>query len=245
MVYGNECFRSCTLAPAHPDICKANTAQKYFYAPIYFILRGYSSAQAGLRLTPYAIGISIGSLGAGLTINATGKYYVLGQSVMLIFVLGVLSICTFSPTTPLFPQFFDFFMVGTGYGGTLTVSLLALIASVDRSEQAVITSANYAFRSTGSTIGTTIGSAIFQNVLVRKLRVHLGSGGEVEGIIQRLRERFDEFDKLPEVWKEKAALAYMDALHAVFWTAFGLGVLAFVCYMYVREHTLHKTLDRK
>ncbi|KAG0644784.1 major facilitator superfamily-domain-containing protein [Tuber brumale] len=217
----------------------------YFYAPIYFILRGYSPTQAGLRLAPFATGISIGSLGAGLITNATGKYYILGQTVMLIFVLGVLSICTFGLTTPLFPQFFNFFMVGSGYGGTLTVTLLALISSVDRSEQAVITSANYAFRSTGSTIGTTIGSAVFQNVLVRQLRVHLGSGEEVEGIIQRLRERFDEFDKLPEVWKGKAALAYMDALHAVFWTAFGLGILAFVCCAHLREHTLHKTLDRK
>ncbi|RPA96842.1 MFS general substrate transporter [Choiromyces venosus 120613-1] len=217
----------------------------YFYAPIYFILRGYSSAQAGLRLAPFAVGISIGSLGTGLTINATGKYYLLGQSVMLTFVLGVLSVCTFTLTTPIFPQFFYFFMVGTGYGGALTVALLALISAVDRSEQAVITSASYAFRSTGSTIGTTVGSAIFQNVLVKQLHVHLGSGGEAEGIIQKLRERFDEFEKLPEVWKGKAALAYMDALHAVFWTAFGLGVLAFVCCAYIREHTLHRTLDRK
>ncbi|CUS08350.1 unnamed protein product [Tuber aestivum] len=217
----------------------------YFYTPIYFILRGYSTAQAGLRLAPFAIGISIGSLGAGLIINATGKYYILGQTVMLTFVLGVLSICAFSLTTPLFPQFFNLFMVGSGYGGTLTVALLALISSVDHSEQAVITSANYAFRSTGSTIGTTISSSIFQNVLVRQLRAHLGSGEDAEAIIRRLRERFDEFDKLSEVWKGKAALAYMDALHAVFWTALGLGVLAFVCYTQVREHKLHKTLDRK
>ncbi|CUS13266.1 unnamed protein product [Tuber aestivum] len=195
-----------------------------------FTPSGYSTTQASLRLTPFAIGTSIGSLEAGLIINATGKYNTLGQTVMLTFVQGVLPVCAFRLTTPLFPQLFNFFMAGSGYGGTLTVTLLVLIFSADHSEHAVITSATYEFRSKGSTIGTTIGSSIFRNVL---------------GLIWRLREMFDEFDRLSEVWKGKAAFAYMDALHTVLWAELELGVLAFQCYTQEREHTQHKTLDRK
>ncbi|CUS11654.1 unnamed protein product [Tuber aestivum] len=208
-------------------------------------IREKKPEEASLRLTPFAIGTSTGSLEAGPIINATRKYYILGQTVMLKLVQGVLPICAFRLTTPLFPNFFNLFTAGAGYGGTLTVALLALISSADHSELAAITSANYELRSKGSTIGTTVGSSIFRNVLVRQLRVHLGSEKEGEGIIRRLRERFDEFDRLSEVWKGKAALEYMDALHAVLWTAPELGVLAFQYYTQARQRAQHKTLDRK
>merc|ERR1712093_239022 len=52
------------------------------------------------------------------------------------------------------------FLIGLGYGGMLTVTLLAVISAVDHEHQAVITSATYAFRSTGSSIGVTIASAV-------------------------------------------------------------------------------------
>ena len=47
----------------------------------------------------------------------------------------------------------------------LTIMLLAMIAVVDHKEHALVTSASYTFRSTGSTIGITVASAVFQNVL--------------------------------------------------------------------------------
>lgn len=209
------------------------------------MLRGQSSTEAGLRLTPFAVGISLGSLSTGIIINKSGRYYLMGMLCMGAFVAGLLSICTFSLTTPVFPQFFNFFVFGIGYGGTLTVTLLALVAAVDRKDQAVATSASYAFRSTGSTIGAAVGSAIFQNVLARQLRAHLGDSDEAAEVIRKVRERFDEFAGLPERWKGLVALAYMDALHAVFWSALALGVAAMICCAFLRENVLHRTLDRK
>ncbi|CUS11821.1 unnamed protein product [Tuber aestivum] len=177
---------------------------EWWYAnePVIPVRLGYSTAQASLRLTPFAIATSIGSLEAGLIINATGRYYILGQTVMLTFVQGVLPICAFSLTIPLFSQFSNLFMAGSGYGGTLTVAPLGLISLADHSERAVITSANYAFRSKGSTIGITIGSSIFRNV--EAIARAFGSGEEADGILRRLRERFDEFDGLFESEKSEA-----------------------------------------
>jgi MFS family permease len=178
-------------------------------------------------------------------VNKSGRYYFLSTLCTCTFAAGALAISTFSLTTPVFPQFFNFFVLGCGYGGTLTVTLLAIVSAVGRSHQAVATSASFAFRSTGSTFGATIGSAVFQNVLVRRLGAHLGNGDEAADIIRKVRERFEEFEGLPERWKGLVALAYMDALHAVFWTSLGLGIAAVFCCAFMRENVLHKTLDRK
>lgn len=247
LVHGNECLFSGKYTSR--SRCCALVINilvlQYFYCPIYFMVRGQSSTDAGLRLTPFAAGISVGSLVVGLIMNKTGHYYILGLFTMLVFNLGVASICTFTLTTPLFPQFFNFFVFGAGYSGCLTVTLLALIAAVGRSQQAVATSANYAFRSTGSTIGATIGSAIFQNVLKRKLLVYLGDGKEARKIIDRVREKFDAIDNIPPEYIGRVKDAYMDALHAVFYASLAMGICAMIASSLMREHKLHSTLDRK
>lgn len=209
------------------------------------MVRGQSSTDAGLRLTPFAGGISIGSLAAGIAMNKTGQYYKLGLLTMVVFNAGVASICTFTLATPLFPQFFNFFVFGAGYAGALTVTLLALIAAVGRSQQAVATSANYAFRSTGSTIGATVGSAIFQNILKRRLVEYLGDGEEAKKIISRVREKFDAIDSIPPEYTGRVKDAYMDALHAVFYASLAMGFCAMIACSLMREHKLHSTLDRK
>lgn len=208
------------------------------------MVRGQSSTDAGLRLTPFAAGISVGSLSTGIAMNRTGHYYKLGLLAMFVYNSGVAAICTFNLNTPLFPQFFNFFVFGCGYGGVLTVTLLALIAAVGRKDQAVITSASYAFRSTGSTIGATVGSAIFQNVLKKRLVAYLGNSEEARRIIGLVRERFDAIDSIPGEYVGRVRGAYMDALHAVFYASLGMGILAMVCAAWMREHKLHKTLDR-
>ncbi|KAL7266748.1 hypothetical protein RUND412_010687 [Rhizina undulata] len=217
----------------------------FFYCPIYFLLIGKSSTASGARLMPFAIGISIGSLSSGITMNKTGKYYLVGTLAMLLFNAGALSICLFTLQTPDFPQFFNFFLFGTGYGATLTVTLLALISAVDHSQQAVATSASYAFRATGSTIGATVGSAVFQNVVRRRLWEALGDSEEARKVIRSVLEDFDAVGRLEGVLKTKVEEAFMGALHAVFWVAFGFGVLALLCFLGVKENVLHKRLDRK
>ncbi|CUS11607.1 unnamed protein product [Tuber aestivum] len=141
-------------------------------------LGGYSTAQASVRLTPFTIATSIGSLEAGLIINATGKYYILGQTVTPTSVQGVLPICAFSLTIPLFSQLSNLFMAGSGYGGTLTIALLGLIS-----------------QRTTFHLPECVSEAIARA---------FGSGEEADGILERLGERFDEFDGLFESEKAEA-----------------------------------------
>ena len=216
----------------------------YFYAPIFFQLQGLSTTQAGARLIPQSIGGASGSLGSGLIMKSTGRYWWLNMGFQSIYVLALALICTFNLTTPLWPPLLYFFMGGIGFGGILTVTLLALIAAVEHKNQAVITSASYAFRSTGSTIGITIASAVYQNSLKVKLWDRFGHEEHAAEIIKRIRDNFDEIHTVPPSWREGVVDSYMESLSTVFVTATVMAVLGAIVSVFMREHVLHKNLAR-
>ncbi|KAI9733503.1 MAG: hypothetical protein M1818_007251 [Claussenomyces sp. TS43310] len=192
-----------------------------FYTPIYFQVKGLSTTQAGIRLIPQSVGASAGSLAAGLIMNRTGKYIISGLALMLALVTGTGLMSLLNFDSPEWPASVFLFLIGSGYGGMLTVTLLACISAVDHEHQAVITSATYAFRSTGSTIGVTVGSAVYQNVLKTKLWHKFGREEGAADVIRRIRDNFDELHHLPTGWKAGVLDSYEDALRALFLTALG------------------------
>jgi MFS family permease len=217
-----------------------------YYAPVYFQVLGYTPTQAGARLIPQSIGASIGSLGAGYIMRATGRYYILNIFIeSLLLISSALIAGTFDQNTATVPPYIYFFLAGVGYGGMLTVTLLALIAAVDHKYQAVVTSASYAFRSTGSTIGITIASAVFQNILKAQLWKRFGDRPDAAELIGRLRNSIGEVQRLPEELYEDAIKSYMWALKGVWFTMLGVATLGVVVSLGMREHVLHKNLARR
>ena len=112
-----------------------------FYVPLYLQVLGSSTTQAGLQILLSPIGVSIGSVSAGVIMKKTGRYTKLGISSLLILVLGIVLFCVQTEHSPFWLTGVAFFFVGAGYGAMLTTTLLACIAAVDHSQQAVITSA--------------------------------------------------------------------------------------------------------
>ncbi|KAI9782803.1 MAG: hypothetical protein M1839_004554 [Geoglossum umbratile] len=184
-----------------------------FYGPLYFqIVMNLSPAQSGVRLIPQSVGTALGSLGSGIIMRATGKYYWLNVGIESLFVLACLSMCTLALTTPAWLPFIYFSLSGISYGAMLTVNLTGLISAVDHEHQAVVTSASYTFRSTGSTIGITVASAIFQNVLKSQLWAKLGDRKGAAEILERVRGSVDEIKHLPTSWRVPVTDCYMTAL---------------------------------
>ncbi|KAF3389300.1 Multidrug resistance protein fnx1 [Penicillium rolfsii] len=216
-----------------------------FYLPVYFQVQGLSATAAGVRLIPQAIGTSIGSLGSGFVMRGTGRYKILNYAVMALQVLSAALICTLNLDTPVWLPFVYFFISGFAYGSMLTITLVALISAVDHEHHAVVTSASYAFRSTGSTIGITVASAVFQNILKTGLWSRFGERKHAAEIISRLRDSLDEVRKLPPDWIPGVLDAYMDSLRAVFVTLLGLTILGAAVSIAMREHTLHNNLSRR
>ena len=128
----------------------------------------------------------------------------------------------------------------------LTMTIVSMISAVSHEKQAVITAASYAFRSTGSTIGITLASAAFQNVLTHKLRAEYGNRPNSTSIIEHIKNSLDGVKHLPKGWDREVIFSfYMDAFRAAFLCGLGLAVLATVASLFLKEHTLHTKLSRR
>ncbi|KAG8532843.1 uncharacterized protein KY384_002721 [Bacidia gigantensis] len=216
-----------------------------YFAPIYFQIKGLSTTQAGIRLVPQSLGAAVGSISTGLIMRWTGRYYYLTAAIMLIFIVANVLVASFNLDTPLWVTIVALGMTGIGYAGMLTVTLIAFISAVAHEHQAVVTSASYAFRSTGSAIGITIASAVFQNLVSRNLQTAIGDRQGAADVIRRLKDNLEVIKHLPEGWKGDVQQAYMDSVRGVFLTTLGISVVGAAVSLLMREHTLYATLSRK
>lgn len=215
-----------------------------YYVPIFFQVEGSSPTAAGLFLLPQSVGTAMSSLTCGYIMKRTGKYRTLGLVVISFSTLGFVGLSTMTTETPTLPVLLYVFLVGAGYGGMLSVALLATVAAVTHDEQAVATSATYAFRSVGSTIGVTIASAVYQNLLQRGLHQRFDGREGSADAIKRILSSFDELKHLPEGWSKGVYESYAIALRGVFVTGLGLAALGLVAASFMGVHKLHNTMSR-
>jgi len=213
-----------------------------FFVPLYLQLLGNSPTQAGLRFIPQSVGTATGALCTGIIIRSTGNYRWLNIGTQSLLTTSTALFATMGQDTPSWCPFVYLAAYGLGFGSMLVVTLIALISSVDHQHQAVVTSASFAFRSTGSTIGLTICSVVFQNILRISLWSRLGHMKEADQIIDRIRESFDEIWRLDSALQPAVKESYMAALNAVFPThlRFRFGLSRFQFYN-ATKHIAYKS----
>ncbi|OAQ64857.1 MFS multidrug transporter [Pochonia chlamydosporia 170] len=216
-----------------------------FYVPMYLQVLGDSATDAGLRILPSPIGVSISSVLAGYIMKKTGRFVTLGVTSMVVVSVGIVLLTLMGREASVWLSSAAFFLVGGGYGAMLTTTLLACIAAVDHSQQAVVTSATYLARSLGGTVGITIGSAVYQNILKSRLWDRFGDQPNAAEEIRRIRDDLEALKHLPEGWYDGVIDSFMEAFRGVWLTMLGLAVAALICVSLMKHHTLHSTLDRR
>ncbi|KAI0129202.1 MFS general substrate transporter [Hypoxylon sp. NC0597] len=248
-------------------LCCMVNMMALFYTPIFMqSSRGSSATDSGLVILFSPIGICICSVGSGLIMKKTGRYDACRklerpnlspppfQIEMFILALGILAVSlqlasvviltTLNENSPEWPLMIAFLLLGSGQGAMLTTTLLACLAAVDHSHQATVTSATYAFRSVGGTVGITVASAIYQNVLKTQLWERFGDLPGAADEIRRIRDDLDELKHLPEGWHDGVIASFMEAFRSVWFTMLGLSILGLISVSLMKQHKLHSTLSR-
>jgi predicted MFS family arabinose efflux permease len=218
-----------------------------FYVPLYFQLRGCSSSQTGLRLLPEPIGGGFGSFMAGMIMRLSGRYGILKAFAFVLFLAGNTGFATVSMGTPSILTEIYLLVNGLGLGGILTVMLLALLSSVKHEHQAVATSIQYAFRSTGATIGISVSSFVFRQLLKSRIgQVTLSDGlasafrpGDLGDVLRRCnRSTQSGHGDCPRL-----IAGYMYALHGTFLLAMTFAMAGFLCAMFTKNYQLRTSFS--
>ncbi|WFD01888.1 hypothetical protein MOBT1_000568 [Malassezia obtusa] len=207
-----------------------------FNVPLYFTaIAGTTAADAGLHLIPNAVTASACSLGSGLIMGRTGRYRTMMLSAGALAVLGPLGMCCWDPArTSELGYWLTMPWGGAAFGSILTITLVALIASVDPRDMAPATGVTYLFRAVGSVLGISLSNALLQNGLKSSLRTH----GVPAEIAEQVRTNVGFLQQLTGVLRERAVQSYQDAMHGVFIWIAATGFCAFACLFFIEEKPL-------
>ena len=215
-----------------------------FYIPIYYRTLGVSTTRAGEALIPLGVFLPLGSLAAGIITSRTGRYKNVLTGALLLYLAGAIGSAMNTLTTPLWlPMVYVGFMA-FAMGCMLVVTLVAFTSAVEIYEQALVTSLSYIFRSTGSVMGTAIGSTVYQSALDHNLWARLGNMNKAADIIGSVKDSLDAIKELPEPLQMVVKNSYMQAFRATFSTTVGFAVIAIVSGLLVKQLKLHTTLLR-
>ncbi|KAF7973860.1 hypothetical protein HWV62_14066 [Athelia sp. TMB] len=218
----------------------ASAMTMIFQISLYYqAARGMSAVQVGLWLLPSIFAGVAGSLGGGLIMQASGKYYwltvagyasLLVGSIVVVLAAGVVG---HSLAWLVVGQFLS----SLGNGNGVTASLISLIANAGPQDQAIATAMSYLFRSLGSVVGLSIGSTLTQNALRASLHARL-SGPDADVIIDHVTESLNYIDTLPVGIRAIVRTSYEEAVHSAMWFAVALAVAAAVFSFFIKETPL-------
>ncbi|SCU77827.1 LAFA_0A03554g1_1 [Lachancea sp. 'fantastica'] len=254
LVVGNRTILSSSLTNW---FCTMAMFAAMYFMPIFWqAAYGLTPWDVGLRSISNFLGISIGSLGSGLYIKATGKYRTYSLVIYSLFVLGILTLflTTFHRDSLGYMEYFLMFLPGVGYATMLTVTLLALIASVDYSHQAQVTSIQYAFRATGSTFGVALAGLVYQTGLKYKLKTAVLGSSELLSKygVHKLEKWCQEiitdnlFDtSFDKTLQYKTTGSFMFGSQGAIGFALVMAILGLISSMFTREHFLHTSVPSR
>ncbi|KAK9366219.1 major facilitator superfamily domain-containing protein [Lipomyces kononenkoae] len=216
-----------------------------YYIAIYLIsVQNVSATKSGSSLIPHFVGDALGSLVVGYYMRHTGRYFNMTVLAAFCMVLGSLLLCFVDMNTSRLLVMVIVFVPGFAIGLYLTITLVALVAAVPREYQAVSTSIQFCFKGTGSTLGLSISTAVFQTVLATKLSSRI-TGPGAEEIISTVKGSIDQVKVLPAEVQDLVKQSYLDSVRAVMVTVTAMSIMCAGMSFLMKEHVLHDKARRK
>jgi EmrB/QacA subfamily drug resistance transporter len=209
-----------------------------YYLPVYFqAVLGANALQSGVYLLPYALSLSITSIGTGYIIKKTGAYLPLISGGMLFLTLGFALFIDF-PAKPSWPRIILYQIVaGIGVGPNFQSPMLALQNSVQPHDIGPATATFGFVRQLANAISVVVGGVLLQSQLKGRKTELLEAGIEVR-VVELLTggsaiSSVMEIDHLPRFPREIARTAFAASMSKM-WLMYacvsiiGLGLPIFI-----------------
>lgn len=226
-------------------VLSMNTFCILLYVPFYWeSVFNISSYDSGLRLIPGAVTATTSSILVGLYIKIFKRYRVILIWCSLINLLGsYLVFISSSENASYWYQSLILIPCNFGMASLVTIYLISMISSVAKSEQGLVTSIQYGFRSTGSTLGVSLANAILQSSLTRNLISNFKNVQKDSSLIDAVIKKaiLDvnyAHTKAPSFAKPLIIKAYSSACHDIFSFILITGIFVTLCSIFIGENDL-------
>ncbi|KAI0180943.1 MFS general substrate transporter [Hypoxylon sp. FL1284] len=221
----------------------------FFIALFFQAAGGLSATASGLMLVPNtAFGLA-GSLGGGILMRRTGRYYALTLFGYVLVLLSVVPLVAFTGAVVKSNAgvVVGLSILAFGSGISITSTLIAIIANAAPEDTAVAIACSYLFRSLGTTLGISVSTAVLQQALRTGLAGALGGGdNESDGDAQRrareieegVRQSLDYIRSLEPALADVVRRCYAVAVQWAFLPAALFALAAVLAAAFIREKKL-------
>jgi EmrB/QacA subfamily drug resistance transporter len=210
------------------------------FLPLYLqAVKDMSPTRSGLALLPMIVGIFFASIPSGQLMSRTGRYKQYPIISAVLVGAAMLMLSTIATDTPYWQLAIYMFVMGSGLGLSMQITVTAAQNSVPRQHMGTATSTMTFFRSMGGAIGT----AVFGAVLTSRLTAHLtdivpASAQGMVGTLAKAANSVDALHALPNPMKGWALLGLVDAMGDVFLVALPFLAIALVLAIITPEQRL-------
>lgn len=185
-------------------------------SPLYFQAVLLSSAtSSGLRLILPSIVSSIAGALTGFAITWTRRLKWPVVTGALCYLAGCISLCLLRRNMSGVVYLLVLVPSSLGQGFQFPGTFMAMLASSEQKEQAVVTSTLILWRMIGMVLGVAVSSLVVQNSLVYYLRAYV-EGDMRDDIITRVRSSVGAIAELEQPYREQVVQSYEAALRLTF-----------------------------
>ncbi|KAI9474078.1 MAG: major facilitator superfamily domain-containing protein [Benjaminiella poitrasii] len=208
-----------------------------YYLPVYFqVVRNDSAMWSGIRLIPMQMVICVLSTGVGFFISKTGIYKPLicvGMALLTVWI-GLVSL--FDLHTP-WSRIYGITIIGSGGLGCLFSStIIALQASVDKKDIAVVTGLGNFSRILGGALGIAISSTVLNSQLTQELPKVI----PYEQTMAVIQSSEYVNHGLPEEYLDATLEVYVEALRLIWYVFIPMSGLGFIASFFVKHHSIKR-----
>ncbi|KAF8500652.1 MFS amino acid permease [Gautieria morchelliformis] len=213
------------------------------YLPLYFQVLGASATRAGIQTIPFSFSISLVSVVAGYVVTMIGDYRPVIWFSWCVSCLGCGLMITLNETSSLPKQVLYLLIAGTGIGGMFELPIIALQAAMPVKDMATTIATMGLIRTFGSTIGVSVGQAIWTSELRRRavsipnFDLSIQSGVLVDSVrqIQYIQ---------PESLRQQVLHAYSKSISTVWIVNTPLWGMGFIMVLFLKKYTLKREVIR-
>ncbi|CEI89578.1 hypothetical protein RMCBS344292_03930 [Rhizopus microsporus] len=212
-----------------------------YYLPVYFqVVRGDSATWSGIRLIPMQLFLSVIATVVGFFISKSGIYKPLppiGMALLTICV-GLLSILDFDSS---FSKIYGFTIIGGfALGFVIPAAIIALQASVEPKDIAVVTGLGNFSRILGGALGVAISSAILNTSLAQDLALYVPAD-----IVSKILDSSNYVrNGCPPVYLEIVLKCYVDTIRLIWHVMIGMSGFGFCLSCLIKAHPIRKPKEQ-
>ncbi|KAI8973361.1 major facilitator superfamily domain-containing protein [Mycotypha africana] len=213
-----------------------------YYLPVYFqVVRNDSAMWSGIRLIPMQMVICVLSTIIGLCISKFGVYrpfIIVGMGLLTLWI-GLISL--FDENTP-WPKVYGITIIaGFGLGFLFSSTIIALQASVEPKDIAVVTGLGSFSRILGGALGIAISSAVLNSSLNQDLPSVIPR--ELALAVIQSSEFVNK--GLPKEFLEPTLRVYVDALRLIWYVLTAMCGLGFIASFFVKHHSIRRHMKKE